>query len=903
MWRLSLWSDVECNSGSRLADIHPYASGGMSLAVNGEEAFTVQAPRQSPETSETFYWVDQIQALHVIRAENPTTSEVYEWRVSDISDVRTESGELSIQVSCDPILWDLRRAMVALTISGGSTFRNLGGINTSIQQYVDSYVLPAATAAGMSWWARGAIGNSDGVDIAWDGYTALELLRDLATEKGLEVRARRNGSTSYYIDVTTISSAGAKWDLDVDRSVRSLTRRQYIQGWANVLIPRGRVAGGAVDFADISDNRWEIYLVDTDGGGDFIAIYDPQTMLSPLVFDDQVNGLYVESETETTRQQITDSEVGLGVITSYSPSGFLFYDKLYLSDTSDFAEGDRVRIVTDSSGTGLTELENNESTATYPEVRGFYSRPDQRTEANYLRGTSFNGPRWSDHDDMYAIVATVDGTHSSTTTLNLKNLPQGLTISGGDLIGDTNGTWDATVASGSSDTVGVDGLAQVTLEASYSATDNDVIPICVGMAAVAGSPWPGLYYRDDNTEHHGIFIREVANYQGVYATGQYDGVHNGAATVPVKGFSASTLYPGPTWFSDDGSTFSGLWCVGGFKTDGSGEGDIQVNTSFGTFADGDPLGLYWPDLSGSPRTGRFVAVTSVCYQGAYINLTPFGVRFNPGRTTLYVGFGISHWGTGRAFTAAGTHLTPKVDIGVRALGSAGAYSTTASTAADYTTTTNEVFHVDHVGSVTLTQDSDVFVKFYPPRVPSTGTFDTVIPTTDAVFIRYISAWLGPDQEPPIVEGSFGNQLWYEANQQLDDVGDAPPISYTLTLADLTEVSGFDPSVEKLTLGQTMTVKDRDLGVENDVRIIGIDYDFADPTQTRVTLGRRPSRLSQLAVASRWSGFRPEYQQSNLTQVGAEVRPAVREEEAYRTNPTGGPTTGGSLTASKYTPPS
>jgi hypothetical protein len=164
-------------------------------------------------------------------------------------------------------------------------------------------------------------------------------------------------------------------------------------------------------------------------------------------------------------------------------------------------------------------------------------------------------------------------------------------------------------------------------------------------------------------------------------------------------------------------------------------------------------------------------------------------------------------------------------------------------------------------------------------------------------MRYFSMWLGPETDPPITAGSLANVLWQRGNDRLAEVG-TPPTRYTVSLKDLAQLDGFDASEEKLVLGATVPVTDTDMGIDVDVRIVGITYDLANHMNTEVTLEKTVRLASKDLMNPRYSVRRPEAGQTT-TLTGPEVRPAVREDGAYRSDAPAD-SSGGVVTPTEYT---
>jgi hypothetical protein len=71
-----------------------------------------------------------------------------------------------------------------------------------------------------------------------------------------------------------------------------------------------------------------------------------------------------------------------------------------------------------------------------------------------------------------------------------------------------------------------------------------------------------------------------------------------------------------------------------------------------------------------------------------------------------------------------------------------------------------------------------------------------------------------------------------------------PVSYTLDLVDIEQITGSAVSESAITLGGTIRVDDRDLGVVSDQRVVAFTRDYLRPGDVSLTLGRRDKTLAE-----------------------------------------------------------
>jgi len=908
-YHFEIWDAPECDSGTRQSVIVGVVAGLQKTSLAADETLELTATRFDSEGND-WAWYDDLAIDTIIRIEDSDTDDVWEWRVSGINEVRADNGHAFLSIVGDPLLWDLKNFLVEYQPSGGTMRRNLGAIRLTAHQIIDTYVIGNTNCP--SWIVRGTVTPTDWVELAWDGYTALELLRDLTAKfPDYELRLRRNGSTDYRIDIAETGSGTTTAPVEFGRNLLTVKKAVSTTGLASVIVPRGRVPSGALEFGDIGDNAWEI----TAKSGDDLTLADPLGGDGPIGEDDQLNGYYLESATETTRLEISDSVESTQICTM-------------ASTPSDFAVGDLVRVVRDSSGSLLSELPSPSAITAYSRRVGIFDRPDQPTSRNYAPGGTLSQlTGWGDVTTRL-VAATVDGVHSSTTTLNLKDLPVGLVVGTDALIHQTSSgyfnnasaaDWDFAVSSG--DTADGSGDATVTIDSAITASDGELLLLVTGID-ISGDVdgWPTLGGSDlcslgsldtgQAADKYALgYPLSAADGWPSDLVGTVDGDHltTSVRYIDITGLSASTYFP-PGFrvnFTDNTATDRVKTGACGFVTDGSGAARVHFeNSTLGNAAsDGSAAWLTYP---GDPNTwavsvGDYVLVAHDPFDSQYLSFPGIAVRYVPGKASVYVGAGFTLWNDGKTYAqSSSTTEMARIELDSRELGSAGAYDTDTFYASDSDITTSAYAesHHDISGSITIAEDKELVCKVYPFRASIGGSTKQILWTMAEYLqaLRYVSVWLGPETEPPITPGSLANTLWQDANSRLSVVS-SPEVSYQISLRDLTKVPGFDASDERLVLGATVPIEDSDLGIDVDARIIAISYDFADPLNTQVVLEKTVRLASKKLMNPRYTIRRPESDQTTEL-TGPEVRPAVREDGAWRSVAPAN-STGGVVTPTEY----
>lgn len=591
--RVELWSDLECNSGVRQAWIEPNLAG-QTLALDNSDKLQLILPDDSD------FW-DAISLLAVMKIIRVTThvgsgsETVYEWRISSIKDGEGARRDI-ITIRGEPILYDLRNAIVRNDNTGGRPDYNLGGLRLSPAQYIDTYVLPALTAAGITWVSRGTVDFGDGYDIGISRATALEVLQELAQKTGGELRLRRNGSTDYQTDILASTGSGSATPrVSFGRNLLDISRERNVDGYSTRIYAMGKQVDGRAEISTIGYAAWQVSDTAT---GNVVSLVDPFGGAGPIGFDDQLNGRYLYSPTGAL-YQVTDSVATADTVT--------------LATSHSLVTGDHVTFFADASKTLMTVLTNPAGATGQPliAVSRVYSE-DYREERNWVpnaimqnwatgnladgwTATEIGGtyaPSTPLHRDITQPTTTVtgattDGTHSATSVWSLANLSTGTVVQPGDKLlegGNTRYVWSTGVANAS-------GKCSVTVNADYTATGGEAVTLYrPSITAVAGSDnaaYLNVTFRPSPATVDGVWIKTPA-ITVPYVTN--DATIWACVGYTMYGFASFVLESGPTAPNDFGPCImnlvhatsgaklaSGIGATGGFA---AGEHHAALRASY-----------------------------------------------------------------------------------------------------------------------------------------------------------------------------------------------------------------------------------------------------------------------------------------------------------------------------------
>jgi hypothetical protein len=310
-----IWSDVECNGGVRIGwlPVGTLAACSATWTTDNRDQLSIAAPLYFDDTA-------QLTRGRVVRIKTDDVAEYEEWRILDTQD---DSDTQTRTARCDGILQDLARAVYTAYDGTGQPQHEFSAIGVDVEGIIDGPVLESLADAGITYIGKGTIDPVETFDVDADYATARSLIADAAAAVGAEVQVRRNGTTSYLLDV--VQEIGASAPMAYARTARNLltTQRQRNGSLGGTrVVPRG---------ADDSTSRgigyayWEV----TDVTGSVLTLRDPRGagFPSPLPFQNMAAGWLVFERGQYTPLGEVVSSVdgptsGLSRVTLDSAAGF-----------------------------------------------------------------------------------------------------------------------------------------------------------------------------------------------------------------------------------------------------------------------------------------------------------------------------------------------------------------------------------------------------------------------------------------------------------------------------------------------------------------------------------------------------------------------------------------------------
>lgn len=322
-----LFSDWACAPVTeRLGAIHVPA-GEYGVVIDGSDSCDLTVV---PDTRTV------IDLRSVIRITD-ARSVVREYRVQSVSRDRLNSALITVRGLAP--LADLGTAgLVRRLVSGVVRY----GVSDRLplDEWITQHVLTNLADDELSWLGLGSVATNPLVSLTVPdtGWTRLQLLRELVSAAGTELRLRRDGEQGYLIDVGPIGASAAvvpaTWghnlfglqtignDGDLATAITILRRSE------------GEVSNG------IAENAWRIVSV-AGSAPWWVELADPAGREPPIAFDNQCVGNWLllsdASTVEILESRAIDSSVRV-------------------ASSAGLVVGEHVQTVLDAAATRLTEL-------------------------------------------------------------------------------------------------------------------------------------------------------------------------------------------------------------------------------------------------------------------------------------------------------------------------------------------------------------------------------------------------------------------------------------------------------------------------------------------------------------------------------------------------------------------
>lgn len=343
--QIAVWSDLECAGGTVIRYFDTITKCDAIFTLDNDHRLTLTVPLTAPIK-------DDLLEHRVIRI---VESDVVfdEWRIISVS--RDTGTGLATITALSPTA-DLGTASLLRRAVGPVVEHDVEISGLTVSQILQTVVLPALAADGLTWVAAGNVETTEPVSATFSWVTPLEACRQLAELTGTEFQFRRNGTSSYLLDFVTERGAEAPVaDIRLGKNILGLTQERTQAGQVTVAVPRG----ARVDdlSASMARAQWRVVLV----SGNTLTLADPAGGMGPVAFDNQLTGTYLR-RMDGTLTAVTDSVASTDTVTVANAAGI--------------SVGHLIQFRADGAGSDLTALQSPGDIAAWGRKYGVIDRPD-----------------------------------------------------------------------------------------------------------------------------------------------------------------------------------------------------------------------------------------------------------------------------------------------------------------------------------------------------------------------------------------------------------------------------------------------------------------------------------------------------------------------------------------------
>lgn len=276
MASIAVMTDPKCAGGTVLCRVADFVSCEFTTTIGGDRGNCILVlPADSAA-------VRFCAIFNVLRLTDDDGT-VYEYRIVTLDDGATEEV---VTVTAVDLSHDLGRIQLSQVVGGASRLTFAPGPLTPTQ-IIDTYVVPALVAAGITWVVRDTVTPTKAITLTWQRSTPLGVLAALESATKAEFWLERNGDTNYKIMLGRRTATGSPvaW---VGRNVETLGRRIAVdERFFNRALPFGATLSGESEPTHLGQHGWNLSAV----SGDNLTLTNPAGGTGAIGSDDQLNGL------------------------------------------------------------------------------------------------------------------------------------------------------------------------------------------------------------------------------------------------------------------------------------------------------------------------------------------------------------------------------------------------------------------------------------------------------------------------------------------------------------------------------------------------------------------------------------------------------------------------------------
>lgn len=349
--RVEVWNRYACQGGTPYLAVETLLRCEGREAIDGSDAIEIDTPLSDPA-------VAQLIERRVLRLTLDDDS-FLERRIQSVRGVHGEQGGQVTVIAVSPLLDLANGGIISETSAGGSVNYTIGLNAVTIEEVLDTYILPALDSFGQTQFEKGVIQPTHVLSPTFTRANALEWLRQLCdmardpdTLRPAELRVRLNAAgTKYAIDVlteigkyeddgTTLRDLA---DLRYKKNLRTTDRTRDSASQATVV----SVFGDPLPNGTPTSIEGVAFRLDNEGPAGTFELTNPESpLISPVLEDAQLDDYAIVPDGANPLIEITSTVAPVGS----TPA------KVVLASTTGITAGNVYELRRNVLGTYLREV-------------------------------------------------------------------------------------------------------------------------------------------------------------------------------------------------------------------------------------------------------------------------------------------------------------------------------------------------------------------------------------------------------------------------------------------------------------------------------------------------------------------------------------------------------------------
>jgi len=300
---LTLYDDFTSNDGVALAQITDWNACEWQERADASSGSRGYAMVTMPFDSAAAPFAAFTNVLRINQPVVGGPDRVWEYRIIQLDDTL---GKL-ITLRCATILDDFAEEQIR-SVNGGVATKTVDIIAKPPSVVLTETVLPAIAAQGFTGWSLGTVTPMGKLSNTFRAQSPLAIMAWLEQATGYTCWANRASETTWTLNLSNQNESATPPVAMVGRNVLALDRTIVRDdNFVNRVEPDGSTADSETEPTNLGQSQWN-GTASGGGTGSVVTLSDPDGLVNPIFYDDQLNGLEaLTANVPTCLQSITNA--------------------------------------------------------------------------------------------------------------------------------------------------------------------------------------------------------------------------------------------------------------------------------------------------------------------------------------------------------------------------------------------------------------------------------------------------------------------------------------------------------------------------------------------------------------------------------------------------------------------